>query len=149
MKTCSCGRHQTVHSRRELLTKWALGFGGVAFTYLLDKESAFGAVFPDIAARTVANPLSPKLPHFPAKAKSVIFIFMQGEMSHVDTFDPKPELARLDGQPLPPSFQTGGLVLQFVNAGQQKLMGSRFPFKKRQAIGGRDIRPVQRAFSTC
>jgi hypothetical protein len=60
---------------------------------------------------------------------------MQGGMSHVDTFDPKPELVRYDGQQLPPSFQTGGLQLQFISATQAKLMGSRFPFKKRQQSG--------------
>lgn len=135
MKTCSCGRFETVHSRREFLAKSAFGFGGVALSYLLDKESAFAAASPNIPAPALINPLAPKPQNFPAKAKSVIFIFMQGGMSHVDTFDPKPELARFDGKPLPPSFQTEGITLQFVNAGQQKLMGSRFPFKKRGQSG--------------
>src|SRR5271154_6896885 len=44
------------------------------------------------------NPLAPKPPHFPAKAKSVIFLFMYGGPSHVDTFDYKPKLYELDGQ---------------------------------------------------
>src|SRR2546430_2225858 len=54
-------------------------------------------------AEAISNnsPLAPKAPHFPAKAKRVIHIFANGGPSHVDTFDPKPELARLHGKPLP------------------------------------------------
>ncbi len=133
-KTC-CGRFEKVHSRREFLAKSAFGFGGVALAYLLDRESALAAALPSAMATPAVNPLAPKHAHFPAKAKSVIFIFMQGGMSHVDTFDPKPELVRYDGHPLPPSFQTGGIKLQFISAAQQKLMSSRFPFKKRQQSG--------------
>jgi hypothetical protein len=135
MKTSCCGRQEVVNSRREFLTKSAFGFGGVALTYLLDKEAAFGAVFPNTRTPSSQDTLVPKPPHFPAKAKSVIFIFMQGGMSHVDTFDPKPELARFDGQPLPPSFNTGELKLQFISADQAKLMSSRFQFKRRQQSG--------------
>jgi hypothetical protein len=135
MKTSCCGRYEKVHSRREFLTKSAFGFGSVALTYLLDKDSAFGATFPNAATSAVINPLASKPPHFPAKAKSVIFIFMQGGQSHVDTFDPKPELTRFEGQPLPPSFQSGDLKLQFISAAQAKLMGSQFPFRKRQQSG--------------
>ena len=135
MKTSCCGRFEKVHSRRDFLAKSAFGFGSVALSYLLEKDAAFGAALPNIPATTIVNPLAPKPQHFPAKGKSVIFIFMQGGMSHVDTFDPKSELARFDGKPLPPSFQTDGITLQFVTAGQQKLMGSRFPFKKRGKSG--------------
>src|SRR5437867_4018456 len=106
MKTSCCGRFEKVHSRRDFLAKSAFGFGSVALSYLLEKDAAFGAALPNIPTTTMVNPLAPKPQHFPAKAKSVIFIFMQGGMSHVDTFDPKPELARFDGKPLPPSFQT-------------------------------------------
>lgn len=53
-----------------------------------------------------ANPLAPKRPHFAAKAKSVIFLFMSGGPSHVDLFDPKPDLVKLAGQPIPESFGT-------------------------------------------
>jgi hypothetical protein len=135
VSTACCGRFEKVHSRREFLAKSAFGFGGVALAYLLDRESASAAVLPNAMATPAVNPLAPKQAHFPAKAKSVIFIFMQGGMSHVDTFDPKPELVRYDGHPLPPSFQTGGIKLQFISAAQQKLMSSRFPFKKRQQSG--------------
>src|SRR6266851_3162543 len=73
-------------TRRELLCKAGCGFGAVALSSLLE------------AATT--NPLAPKVPPLPAKTKSVIYLFMHGGASHVDTFDPKPELTRRSGQPL-------------------------------------------------
>jgi hypothetical protein len=86
---------------------------------LLGSSRAFGA-----------DPLAPRPAHFPTKAKSVIFIFMQGGPSHIDTFDPKPVLTRLDGQPLPPSFRPEELGLQFIKASEARLMGSRRIFKR-------------------
>jgi hypothetical protein len=73
-------------TRRQLLTRTANGFGLAAFAGILD------------AAET--NPLAPKAPPLPATAKSVIYLFMHGGVSHVDTFDPKPELTRNSGKPL-------------------------------------------------
>ena len=73
-------------TRRELLLKTGQGFGAVALAGLLEAAES--------------NPLAPKPPHAPAKAKSIIYLFMHGGVSHVDTFDPKPELARHNGQPL-------------------------------------------------
>jgi Protein of unknown function (DUF1501) len=129
MNSSACHRYEKIHSRREFLLKSAFGFGALPLTYLLETESAFGSVFRETTPSTV-NPLSPKPPEFPGKAKSVIFIFLQGGASHVDTFDPKPELHRFDGQLLPPSFQAEGLNLQNLKVREAKLMASRFPFKK-------------------
>ena len=70
-------------TRRQMLRQCSLGFGGLALTGL--------------AARTGAMPV----PHFPAKVKHVIFAYMSGGVSHVDSWDPKPELARRHGQPMP------------------------------------------------
>jgi hypothetical protein len=95
-------------TRRELLRRIACGFGGVALSALLASESP--------GAETTRNPLAPKLPHHPARAKRVIFLFMHGGVSHVDTFDPKPKLAEMNGKPLPfakPKFEfapTGNLL---------------------------------------
>jgi len=72
-------------SRRDLLKSAACGFGYLAFAGLATQASA--------AAAGYQSPLAPKLPHFAAKAKRVIFLFMQGGPSHVDTFDYKPRLA--------------------------------------------------------
>jgi hypothetical protein len=73
-------------TRRDLLSRAGAGFGAVALTSLLEGAST--------------NPLAPKAPPSPAKAKNVIYLFMHGGASHVDTFDPKPELTRRSGQPL-------------------------------------------------
>ena len=110
----NCHRHDVAATRRDFLFRYAFGFGGLALGHLA-------------AAR---NPLAPKLSHRPAKAKSVIYLFMQGGPSHVDTFDPKPDLQRFDGKPVPPSFQAEGLNLQFIKVSESKLMGSRRTFRK-------------------
>ena len=81
-------------SRREMLQRCANGFGALALTSLLAEEEARAA---ESRSR---NPLAPQKPHFPAKAKSVIFLFMDGGPSQVDTFDPKPRLAKEHGQPI-------------------------------------------------
>jgi len=81
-------------------------------------------------SRRAENPLAARPPHFEACAKSVILLFMQGGPSHIDTFDPKPELKRLDGQPLPSSFDAAALNLQFMKATDGRLMASPFAFKK-------------------
>jgi Protein of unknown function (DUF1501) len=114
-------------SRREFLSRSSFGFGGLALATLLSEETPAATIAP--------NPLAPKRPHFPAKAKSVIFLFMEGGPSHVDTFDPKSELTRFDGQALPSSFHSEDLQLQFIQAGQAKLMGSRRQFPKRGKSG--------------
>ena len=92
--------------------------------------SALG--FPALAAAAInekaTNPLAAKAPHFPATAKNVIFLFMHGGPSHLDTFDPKPALARLDGQHVPASF--GSVQLQFSKFEQSTVLASRRTFKK-------------------
>src|SRR5260370_26406128 len=96
-------------SRREMLRRAGLGFGSWALLDLLGRDG-FAASTPargDSASKTLLNPLAPKPPHFPARAKSVIFLFMQGGPSHIDTFDPKPLLPKLHRQPLPPSATEG------------------------------------------
>ena len=84
-------------TRREALAKMGNGFAGMS---LLGFMGSLGMLS---EGRTLAStsPLAPKQPHFPAKAKRVIFFFMNGGPSQVDTFDPKPELAKRHGQPLP------------------------------------------------
>jgi hypothetical protein len=81
-------------SRREALRRVACGFGSVALTGLLAEEAAR-------ATPPAGNPLAARPPHYHARARRVIFLFMHGGVSHVDTFDPKPRLAALNGQPPP------------------------------------------------
>jgi hypothetical protein len=75
-----------------------MGFGALA---LADLMGQVGLLSPTAQAAEPLNPLTPKKPHFPAQAKHVIHLFMNGGPSHVDTFDPKPALAELAGKPLP------------------------------------------------
>lgn len=91
-------------SRRDFLARAGSGFGAVALSYLLHHD---GVLLPRAAGAETAtlNPLAPKQPHFEPTAKSVIWLFMDGGPSHLDTFDPKPELGRLDGKPLPDSYE--------------------------------------------
>lgn len=86
-------------SRRDFLMKAGAGFGALALTHLLELDGFFAR-----AAAPSLNPLAPKQPHFPSKAKAVIWLFMEGGPSHLDLFDPKPELQRLAGKPMPESF---------------------------------------------
>ena len=78
-------------SRRQLLRHTACGFGSVGLTALLAAESPRSASPPK-------GPLAPKQTHFAPRAKRVIFLFMHGGPSHVDTFDPKPRLNRDNGK---------------------------------------------------
>ncbi len=126
MNQYSCHLQATVRSRRQFLAQSGLGFGSLALGYLLNRDAI--ATTKKISMRV--NPLALKGPHFPASANSVIFVFLQGGPSQVDTFDPKPELNRLDGQPLPPSFLKGGLPLAQVKAEECKLMGTRRRFSR-------------------
>ena len=95
-------------SRRSVLRSAGAGFGYLALAGLLGKQSALGGTLP-------ANPLLPKKPHFEPKAKRIIFIFMEGAMSGVDTIDYKPELQKNDGKTAP---------------GGGKLVASKFGFKQ-------------------
>ncbi|MBS1829498.1 MAG: DUF1501 domain-containing protein [Acidobacteria bacterium] len=110
-----CLKTMQARSRREFLEKAGLGFGALAANVLL------------------ANPYAVKKQHFAAKGKSVIFLFMHGGPSHLDTFDPKPLLNKLHGQKIPPSF--GKVDFQFSNMDKTPLMGSPLRFRKRGKSG--------------
>lgn len=92
-------------TRRSVLKNSAAGFGFLALSALLQRESRSAdplAVPGDSAMGSkAANPLQAKVAHFPATAKRIVFLFMKGGPSHVDTFDPKPLLDRDAGKPLP------------------------------------------------
>ncbi|MGA1617904.1 MAG: DUF1501 domain-containing protein, partial [Pirellulales bacterium] len=104
-----CQRHAAPVSRRNFLWELGGGLGGVALTALLAEEQACAAA--RVAGPAVANPLAPKPPMFPAQAKAVIQIFCPGGLSHLDTFDYKPELVRRAGTP----FDTSGEVQFFAS----------------------------------
>ncbi len=85
-----CGRRETAISRRDFLMRSGAGFGALALAGMLRGTP--------LAAALAQNPLAARAPHFAPKAKSVIFLFMEGGPSHIDTFDPKPLLNELAGQ---------------------------------------------------
>src|SRR5262245_25709016 len=87
-------------TRREFLWETGAGFGALGLTGLFANDPAFGKSSSDApkAVTKFTNPMAPKKPMFPAKAKAVIFLFMYGGPSQVDTFDEKPELAKMDGK---------------------------------------------------
>lgn len=88
----------TMIDRRRLLARSAFGLGTIALADLLHRDGKTAD------AAEAANPLAPRPPHFAAKAKSVIFLFMAGAPSQLDLFDPKPLLRKLHGQKVPPSY---------------------------------------------
>jgi hypothetical protein len=81
-------------TRRDFLLRGGAGFGALALAHFLQGHPAFAA----------PNPLAARQPHHAPKAKRVIFLFMEGGPSHIDTFDPKPKLTEMAGQQLPASF---------------------------------------------
>lgn len=88
-------------SRRELLKSTAIGFGSLALNGMLHSEVSAGSRLPKAEqSGSSSSPLSAH-PHFPGRAKRIIFLFMKGGPSHVDTFEPKPRLTKDDGKELP------------------------------------------------
>lgn len=102
-------------TRRDALLTMGAGFGMLGFADVLNAGVS--------AVPAAANPLAPKPPHFPARAKHVIFLFLNGGPSHVDTFDPKPMLTKYDGKPMP----SGNLKTERKTG---NLLASPFKFKK-------------------
>lgn len=105
-----CGSNSL--ARREILQRCGAGFGSLALTALLNGNN--------ISASDSADPMAPKRGHHAARAKRVIFLFMPGGPSQVDTFDPKPQLTKDDGKPAPKLY-----------LGQQRsLLGSPWAFQR-------------------
>ena len=104
-------------TRREFIRDAFCGFGGLALASMVQNETRAGVV----------QPLAAKPPHQPVKASSVIFLFRGGGPSHIETFDPKPLLNKLHGQPRPKQF--GEAKYQFIER-DAKLLGTRRTFCK-------------------
>jgi hypothetical protein len=118
-------------TRREFVRDAFCGFGGLALASILHEERLRAAG----PAPSLSDPLAPKPPQLAAKARSVIFLFMAGGPSHLETFDPKPLLNRLEGQPPPREF--GEAKYQNVTR-NSRLLGTRRTFKK-YGQGGIDV----------
>jgi hypothetical protein len=105
-----------------------MGFGGLALASLLGGRASAEV---DLLAETGAK-LSDGKPHHPPRAKSVIFLFMEGGPSHIDTFDPKPALEKLEGKPLPSSFKP---VILAMGEKNPPIMASKRTFKQHGSGG--------------
>ena len=105
--------------RRNFLAQASGGLGALALAALLDER---------VVAQqpAVIGPLAPKTPHHKVKAKSVIFLFMEGGPSHLDTFDPKPKLLELAGKPMPESF---GRPITAMGTASNNIIPSQRTFK--------------------
>ncbi len=112
-----------IQSRRRFFQECAGGIGIAALAQLMAQEGR---------ASAEVNPLAPKKPHFPAKAKNVIFMFMEGGPSQLDLFDPKPELQKWSGKPLPAEM-TKNLRLAFTKPNAAVLASPRTFTKHGQA----------------
>src|SRR6266849_3838816 len=110
----------SVTSRREFLSRAGGGFGAIALAYLLAEDGV-------LAAQTSAAPDVVRGPHHPPRARSVIWLFMEGGPSHLDLFDPKPTLQTLAGQPLPASF---GRPITAMGTASNTLMPSKRTWKQ-------------------
>ncbi len=122
-----CGR-----TRREFLWEAGGGFAALALADLLSRDGFFShwAAAAQPGAAGAVSPLAARVPHLARKAKHCIFLFMNGAPSHVDTFDPKPELARHDGQPY-----TGPLKVGSNGRPVGYLMRSPFEFRRHGQSG--------------
>ena len=123
-------------SRRAMIRDMAGGFGALAVASLLDGSGFFARHA--MAGATSSNPLAPRASHFPTRARSVIYLMMNGGPSQVDTFDPKPALEKYAGQPMPEGkkfINSGGRAVGFLTPAQR-------PFKP----GGKSGLPVSDYF---
>jgi uncharacterized protein (DUF1501 family) len=118
-------QHPKQIARRWFLEQCGVGLGAMALGQLLG-DWALAA--PSSSTGAGANPLAPKAPHYPGKARSVIFLFMAGAPSHLELLDYKPQLAKFDGT-LPPADLLKGYRAAFINP-SSKLLGPKFKFAK-------------------
>lgn len=116
-------------TRRHFFSRCGMGLGSIALASLLDGQKAFGE------GLKLANPLAPKQPHFKAKVKNVIFLFMAGGPSQLELFDYKPKLIELNGQPIPQSFIEGKRFAFMDSSHRTNLLGTRQEFKRHGQSG--------------
>jgi len=119
-------------NRRDFLTRSGGGFGALALTELLSRQTAMAGE-PSSAADATTAPVAPgRGPHFKPTAKRVIFLFMEGGPSHIDTFDPKPLLNELAGETLPESF---GSVVTAMGESRSPLLACQRKWKQHGESG--------------
>jgi hypothetical protein len=111
-------------TRRHFLEQCGIGVGAMALSQMIGQAPLSATE----SRSSSQHPLSPKAPHFPAKAKRIIFLFMAGGPSQLDLFDYKPELSRLNGEPMPPSYLEGKRFAFMNSSHRVNLLGSHRTF---------------------
>ncbi len=111
--------HLQTLTRRNFLQQSALGMGGLALTALLERDGLASPATP-------VNPLAPRAPHFQPRARRVIYLHLTGSPPHLDLYDYKPQLVKLDDQDCPESFLAGKRFA--FTSGTPKLLGTRRTF---------------------
>ncbi len=117
-------------NRRAFLGRSALGLGSAALSWLMNPRPAAAGGLPGL----------PGLPHFAPRARRVIFLYMSGGPSHLETFDHKPKLADLDGRPMPESFTRGQPIAQ-LQGQELKCLAPQFAFR-RHGRSGQEIADI-------
>lgn len=109
-------------TRRHFLSRCTMGLGGMAVGSMMAGDTHA------VDSQAVVDPMKPKAPHFPAKAKNVIFLFMAGGPSQLDTFEHKPQLTALNGKPIPESFIAGKRFAFMDSSHRTDLLATRRSF---------------------
>src|SRR5687768_995125 len=117
-------------TRRHFFGQCAVGLGGIALASLLGNRDS-------VAAEISKNPFAPKKPHYPGKAKNIIYLFMAGGPSQLELFDFKPKLVELNGQPIPESFVKDKrfAFMDTFSKERPKLLGTRRKFSRHGQSG--------------
>src|SRR4026207_1677906 len=121
------------HTRRHFLKESAMGLGALALGSILNSCGSRSSKQGSNIVFDPVNPLAPRPPMFPGKAKSVIYLHMAGAPSQLELFDYKPDLMKLDGQDCPQSLLEGK-KFAFIR-GVPKMLGSQATFKQRGQSG--------------
>lgn len=122
--------HELLTTRRDILRRGGAGFGALALASLLG-DGKLMAALGDPGGQP-GDPMAAKIPHTPGRAKNVIFLFMEGGPSHIDLFDPKPLLKKLEGKPLPDSF---GTVITAMGESRAPLLADKRVWKQHGQSG--------------
>jgi hypothetical protein len=124
---------QLQQNRRRFITQGLNGAGTVALAHLLAAEGLSSTTSRARDDRG-AHPLEPRRSHFAPRAKSCIYIYLEGGPSQMDLFDPKPKLNELDGEPLPPSLLEN-MQFAFLQKESARLMGTGRTFQRHGECG--------------
>lgn len=121
-----------LRNRREFLLQSGGGFGAVALAAMMADPGSQSQADAALISGSMSNPHAVRSPHFAPRVERVIYLFMHGGPSHVDLFDPKPDLVRYHGQPLPDSF---GEVMTRRKVAANPLLGPVSTFRRRGQSG--------------